>query len=273
MLLPLAGAPLFIRQAQRVRAAALCGEVVVATTTQTEDDRIEAICRQEGFECFRGHPRDLLDRHYQAASLYGADTVIKIPSDCPLIDPVIIDRVIAFYLYQPDRYDFVSNLHPATYPDGNDVEIMTIRALKKAWENATRPMEREHTTPYIWERPGSFRIGNVSMEGGTDHSMTHRFTIDYPEDYEFIRAVYEALYPGNPLFGVGDILALLDRDPAIYAINSGLAGVNWYRDHLDELKTISAGQTKTPEGKEKTPGEKRSWKEKKKSPKEMNTEN
>ena len=82
------------------------------------------------------------------------------------------------------------------------------------------------------------------MEGGVDYSMSHRFTIDYVEDYQFIRAVYDELYPSNPLFGVHDILALLERRPEIYAINSGYAGVNWYRHHLDELKTVSAEQTK-----------------------------
>jgi spore coat polysaccharide biosynthesis protein SpsF len=244
VLMPLLGKPLFVRQAERVKAARLSGRVVVATTTDASDDPIEAVCRQEGLDCFRGDAHDLLDRHYQAALHFPADTVIKIPSDCPLIDPAIIDRVIAFYLDHIEEYDFVSNLHPATYPDGNDVEIMTFPALERAWREASRPMEREHTTPYIWERGGQFRIGNVTMEGGKDHSMSHRFTIDYAEDYAFIRAVYDELYPSNPLFGVGDILALLERRPDIYSINAGYAGVNWYRHHLDELKTIDAKQTK-----------------------------
>ncbi|GGA90508.1 cytidylyltransferase domain-containing protein [Puia dinghuensis] len=244
VLMPLQGKPLFVRQAERVKAARLCGRVIIATTTEAGDDPIEAVCRQEGLDCFRGDALDLLDRHYQAALCFPAETVIKIPSDCPLIDPIIIDKVISFYLDHIDEYDFVSNLHPATYPDGNDVEIMTFSALERAWREAGRPLEREHSTPYIWERPEQFRIGNVTMEGGVDYSMTHRFTIDYAEDYAFIRAVYDELYPSNPLFGVGDILALLERRPDIYAINAGYAGVNWYRHHLDELKTVGAEQTK-----------------------------
>jgi spore coat polysaccharide biosynthesis protein SpsF len=242
--MPLQGKPLFVRQAERVKAARLCGRVIIATTTDAGDDPIEAVCRQEGLDCFRGDAQDLLDRHYQAARCFPAETVIKIPSDCPLIDPVIIDTVISFYLDHPGEFDFVSNLHPATYPDGNDVEIMTFAALERAWREADRPLEREHTTPYIWERPDEFRIGNVVMEGGVDHSMSHRFTIDYAEDYRFIRAVYDELYLSNPCFGVEDILALLERRPDIYEINSGYAGVNWYRHHLDELKTVSAEQTK-----------------------------
>ncbi|HEY4334917.1 MAG TPA: glycosyltransferase family protein [Puia sp.] len=242
--MPLQGKPLFVRQAERVRAARLCGRVIVATTTETGDDPIEEICRREGLDCFRGQVQDLLDRHYQAALRYPAEAVIKIPSDCPLIDPVLIDKVISFYLDRADEFDFVSNLHPATWPDGNDVEIMRFSALERAWREADRPMEREHTTPFIWERPDQFRIGNVEMEGGMDYSMSQRWTIDYAADYQFIRAVYDQLYPLNPMFGLQDILDLLERRPEIYSINSGYAGVNWYRHHLDELRTVGAEQTK-----------------------------
>ena len=244
VLMPLQGKPLFVRQAERVRASGLAGRVIIATTTDAGDDVVAAVCREEGLDCFRGHPQDLLDRHYQAALVYAAGTVIKIPSDCPLIDPAVIDRVIGYYLDHIGEYDFVSNLHPATWPDGNDVEIMTFSALERAWRDASRPLEREHTTPYIWERPELFRIGNVSMAGGVDYSMTHRFTIDYAADYQFIQTVFDELYPADPMFSVEDILALLDRRPDIYALNADYAGVNWYRLHLDELKTVTAGQTK-----------------------------
>ena len=242
--MPLQGKPLFVRQAERVLAARLRGRVVIATTIDESDDPIDLLCRQHALECFRGDAHDLLDRHYKAALHYQADVVVKIPSDCPLIDPAVIDRVIDFYLHHKGEYDFVSNLHPATWPDGNDVEVMAFAALDQAWHSARLSMEREHTTPYIWERPEQFSIGNVCMEGGEDYSMTHRFTIDYAEDYAFIRAVYDELFPSNPLFTVADILALLERRPEIYAINAGFAGVNWYRHHLDELRTVGIEQTK-----------------------------
>ena len=133
---PLSGKSLFVRQVERVLAAKLSGTVVVATTMNPADDLVWEVCQQEGLECFRGHDEDLLDRHYQAALKYGADTVIKIPGDCPLIDPAVIDTVIGFYLENADKYDYVSNLHPATYPDGNDVEIMSLQAIEDAWKNA-----------------------------------------------------------------------------------------------------------------------------------------
>lgn len=245
VLRPLLNKPLLVRMVERVQAARLVGTVVVATTTNHVDDVIEMICRWEGVACFRGHPSDLLDRHYQAARQFPADIVVKIPSDCPLIDPAIIDRVIGAYLAKPDAYDYVSNLHPATYPDGNDVEVMRMSALAAAWREANQDFEREHTTPFLWEAPKRFRLGNVAWETGQNYAMSHRWTIDYEADYQFINAVYTALYPQNPNFGLNDILALLHERPSLAAINRHFAGVNWYRHHLNELRTISPAQTKT----------------------------
>jgi spore coat polysaccharide biosynthesis protein SpsF len=125
---------------------------------------------------------------------------------------------------------------------------MTMECLEKTWKEANRILELEHTTPYIWENPDRFRIGNVIWNTGNDYSMTHRFTIDYPADYEFIRCVFEELYPAKNNFSCDDILRLLEKRPEIYDTNSAFCGVNWYRNHLNELKTISAGQTKIVAG-------------------------
>lgn len=239
ILRPLVGKPLLARMVERVLAAELAGTVVVATTIDLSDDPVVAICETEGYHCYRGDPLDLLDRHYQAGRFYEAGTVIKVPSDCPLIDPAVIDRVIGYYLDNQGHFDFVSNLHPATYPDGNDVEVMSMSALATAWREAKRPLEREHTTPFIWENPDRFRLGNVSWDTGFDYSQSHRWTIDYEEDYEFIRAVYEALYPANPRFSLVDILRFLEDHPEVAAINRRYAGEYWYRHHWDELKTVS----------------------------------
>src|SRR5262245_11411555 len=168
VLLPLAGRPLLERLVERVRAASTQFESLVATTSAATDDPIEGLCRKIGIRCFRGHPTDLLDRHFRAGLQECADAVVKIPSDCPLIDPGVIDKVLGYFIKNRDRYDFVSNLHPATYPDGNDVEVMSFSALKRAWAQATRPFEREHTTPFIWESRDLFRIGNVCWETGLD---------------------------------------------------------------------------------------------------------
>ncbi|MBS1518964.1 MAG: glycosyltransferase family protein [Bacteroidetes bacterium] len=245
ILLPLAGKPLLYRMYERVAASKTEKEIVIATTTEKEDDAVVEICKDYSIKFFRGHPQDLLDRHYKAALESGADTVVKIPSDCPLICPDVIDNVLNYYIENRDNFDFVSNLHPATHPDGNDVEVIPVRVLGEAWNEADRDFEREHTTPFIWERPERYRIGNVKWETGLDFSMTHRFVIDYREDYEFISRVYDELYGKDSSFKLCDIMKLLERKPEIMEINSNRAGINWYRNYIDQLKTIDRSRTRT----------------------------
>ncbi|MEO5929633.1 MAG: glycosyltransferase family protein [Candidatus Kapaibacterium sp.] len=246
VLLPLAGRPLLQRMVERVRAASRPSEIVIATTSLAADEPVRDLARSIGVRCFSGHPTDLLDRHYRAGLEYQADAVVKIPSDCPLIDPTVIDRVIEHYQTRADRLDYVSNLHPASYPDGHDVEVIGIDALETAHREARQPFEREHTTPYLWERHERFRLANVLWGSGLDLSMSHRWTIDYRDDYLFLVAVYNALHSENdPVFGISKVLALLNERPDIAAINSYLSGVNWYRNHLAELRTIDASMTRT----------------------------
>ncbi len=227
---------------ERVRKAKLSGTIVVATSTNKEDDSIEELCLKEKLHCFRGHPTDLLDRHYFAAKKFKADAVAKIPSDCPLIDPQVVDQIYKYFL---DHYfDFVSNLHPASFPDGNDVEIMSFNSLQTAWNEASKDFEREHTTPYIWEHPDKFKIGNIKWNTGLDYSASHRWTIDYEEDYIFIRTVFNELYFKNSNFNLFDILNLLDKKPYISDINSKYAGKYWYENHLNELNHINEYKNK-----------------------------
>lgn len=244
VLLPLAGKPLLERMIERVRYARTHFRLIVATTTDPADDPIRNLCAELGVECFSGDPYDLLDRHYRCARWVDATAVVKIPSDCPLIDPNVIDLVLAKFIATYPQYDYVSNLHPATFPDGNDVEIMKFSILEKAWHEASKDFEREHTTPYIWEQPNRFTIGNVKLSG-CDMSMSHRWTIDYEDDYRLIALVFQELYlPRRPVFTMHEILDLIYRKPEIAQINAHYAGVNWYRNHLHELKTINAKHTR-----------------------------
>jgi spore coat polysaccharide biosynthesis protein SpsF len=242
VLLPAAGAPLLQRMVERVCAARTPSEVVVATTELTVDDAICGVARRAGVACIRGHATDCLDRHVAAARVTCADVVVKIPSDCPLIDPATIDRVIGAFLAEDD-VDYVSNLHPATWPDGFDVEVMTRGALETAWREATRPLDREHTTPFLWDNPERFVTHNVRWDTGLDHSASHRTTLDYAEDYTVIRAIYDELWSPGRVFTLAEIVGLLDARPALAAINAMHRGTTWYRNHPGELRTLAHGGT------------------------------
>ena len=207
------------------------------------DDEIYSLCVDIGVDCFRGNELDLLDRHYKCARKYNANIVAKIPSDVPLVDPKLVDDV--FDVYFTGRYDYVSNLHPPTFPDGLDVEVFSFEALEIAWREATASYEREHTTPYIWDNPDKFKIGSVTSDQEKNYFMNYRWTIDYKEDLEFMQAVYKNFIVDNPNFRWFELVEFLDNNPPIATINQKYNGVNWYGNHIDDLKTFDKSMTKT----------------------------
>lgn len=230
---PVLGRPLLERVLQRVCRARLVGTVVVATTVYAEDDVIAQLCWKLGIPCYRGDAADVLDRHYRAAVKYGAEVVVKIGADCPLIDPHVIDAVIGSYVARPDAYDYVSNLHPPSFPEGNGVEVIRMSALETAWREAWRRQEREQTTPYFWKNSRQFRLHNVVWEKGIDSTASHRWRVEGPQDLQMVQAVFGALYQQNPHFALEDILALLEREPQIAALAaSPPAGTNGYESGI-----------------------------------------
>lgn len=242
VLLPLAGRPLLERMLERLQSAQFPFRVCVATSVAAEDDPIRELCRRAAVPVVSGHPTDLLARHVQAGRELGADIVVKIPSDCPLIDPDVVDRVLEHYRAFGERLDFVTNLHPPSWPDGNDVEVVPMRVLETANREATRAFEREHTTPFIWERPTRFRLENVSLSDGKNLAKTHRFTIDYQEDYDFVARVYDELWrTDRPIFKLCDILALLTQKPDLMDINARWSGQSWHLNELSNLQNVSLG--------------------------------
>lgn len=236
------GKPLLLHQIERIKRAVNVDKVVVITSTKKQDDLIEGVCKDAQIECFRGSELDLLDRHYKTAIEYDAKFIVKIPSDCPLVDPNIIDSVISLWEKNKNLYDYVSNYHPPTFPDGLDVEGCTFESLELAWHHAKKPHEREHTFPYIWDQPDKFRVGNLLNSDG-NMFMTHRWTLDYIEDYHFIKTVFEEL-DGVKNFGMLDVLDLLSRKPEIGEINKMHLGINWYRNSATLLRTIDKTQYK-----------------------------
>lgn len=238
VLYPVLGRPLLLHHLPRIKRANTVDEVVVITTVNPTDDQIAALCERNKISCYRGSELDLLDRHYQAAKVFNADFVVKIPADSLLTDPAIVDRVIGLWLKNPSLYDYVSNYHPPTFPDGLDVEGCPFSVLETAWKEAKKPHEREHTFPFIWDQPDRFRIGNVLNPRG-NMFMTHRWTLDYEEDFQFVKTVFE-YFKNKPHFTTDDVLELLKARPDIAELNRKYNGVNWYRNVPSELKTIGA---------------------------------
>jgi len=237
VLLPAAGRPLLEHMLLRVRAARHARRVVVATTTDPQDEPIVQLCARLQVECYRGHPLDCLDRHLQVGIATRASAVVKIPSDCPIVDPAAIDRVLSAYLARASELDFVSNQHPMTWPDGNDVEVIGIDALHAAAREAVDPFDREHTTPFIWTRPERFRARNVRWETGLDYSRSQRWVVDWPEDYQLVRGVIEALCEHKgPLFGLQDVLSLLSQRPELMRLNAQHRGYSYMTLRPDAAK-------------------------------------
>jgi spore coat polysaccharide biosynthesis protein SpsF len=208
----LAGETVLARVVARVRRCREIGQVVVATTREPEDEAIVDECRRLSVQVFRGEVHDVLDRYYQAAMEQKAEAIVRITSDCPLIEPEITDATIRGFL--DSRPDYASNVLERTYPRGLDTEIMTWDALSRSWREAKHPHQREHVTPYIYENAGQFTL--LSVKGDIDYS-SHRWTLDQPEDLAFLRAVYERM--GDGRFSWRDVLALLEREPGLTELN------------------------------------------------------
>lgn len=219
VMLPVAGEPMLARMLERVARSRAADGLVVATTEAPDDDAIVTLCRRRDIEVFRGHSTDCLQRHLDAGRTAAADAVVKIPSDCPMIDPAVIDCVVD--AYRGGSFDYVGNLHPGSWPDGNDVEVISMDALERAARSTDDPFDREHTTPFIWSNPQRFALHNVRWDAGLDYSRSHRWVVDWQADYEFVCACFEALYPRlGAAFGVQDVLELLERRPALAEHNA-----------------------------------------------------
>jgi len=215
VLKPVLDMPLLALQIERLRRAETLSKLIIATSDGAEDDPIEALCNDLGIDCFRGSLDDVLDRFYQCARTYKPDHIVRLTGDCPLADPDIIDRVVRLHL--EGGFDYTSNILPPTWPDGMDVEVFRYSCLGEAHAEAELPSEREHVTPFIRNRPERYRLGNLRNDRDLSE---HRLTVDEPEDFEKIRRIYEILYPQNPLFATGDVIALLENDSNLSELNA-----------------------------------------------------
>lgn len=210
------GKPLLQYQIGRLRRVPSASDVVVATTVNESDDTVVDFCRKIDCAVYRGAEYDVLGRCYHAAKVYNADVVVRVTSDCPLIDPCVIEQVVQFYLHRVDQYDYVSNTVKRTYPRGMDTEVFPVQVLEEAFRDACLDYEREHVTPFLYTHQDRFRNGSVTYQTDVSH---HRWTVDTPEDFELISRIIEALDGLHLSFTLEDTLRLLEQHPKWSLIN------------------------------------------------------
>src|SRR5690625_3903474 len=190
------GKPLLAYQIERVKRATKIDDIVVATTNEKIDDDIVNFCELHHINVYRGSEEDVLARYYEAAVEFDADVVVRLTSDCPLIEPNVIDQVIQLY-FNEQPVDYVSNTFKRTYPRGLDTEVFSFEVLEKAYNEATLERDREHVTAYMYTNKDIFSF--AFLENIEDYSH-HRWTVDTEEDFDLVSRILQSIYPQNRLF-------------------------------------------------------------------------
>jgi len=194
----------------------LCDKIVVAIPTSQDDDKIETLLKKIGVDCFRGSPNDVLFRYYECAKQYKADLVVRITGDNPLIDPVLVDRVIQ--VCKETKCEYASNMLNQTYPLGYLVEALTFQTLKKLHEEQKDPMSREHVTYHIRKNPKSYDVKEIYAPDKFTRP-NWRLTVDYKEDFDLISEIYSKLYQINSFISYESVIILLEKNKSLLKIN------------------------------------------------------
>lgn len=202
---------------ERLRRVKNADSIILATTDKPLDDPLIDFCRKENLAYFRGSEEDVLDRFLRAGRECKADVIVRITADCPLNDPAIIDQVIAYFLKESPKYDYVSNTAVRTYPRGMDVEVFSMHSFEKIAKLAQLPEEREHVTPYYYRHPELFNLGSLLQ---SKNESDYRLTVDTQEDFRLISAIIQEIYPRKPDFNLEDIIAVLQKHPDWLKINA-----------------------------------------------------
>jgi spore coat polysaccharide biosynthesis protein SpsF len=235
VLMPIVDRPVLWHIVNRLKYVKPIDGIVVATSALQQDDAINKFCSREQVTCIRGSERDVLDRFYQAASAAQADIIIRITGDCPLIDPILITRLLDFQKQNALDYcgiaagaGVASDGFYGRYPDGLDAEVFSMDALETAWKEADGDLYREHVTPYLWKHPDRFKTGVFKCRGRDFSGL--RWTLDNIEDYRLISKIYEMLFAENPSFGLDDVLDLMTRTPDMFKENQQYVGKEGYEN-------------------------------------------
>lgn len=216
VLKPCMGRPMLALMVERVLRAPSIQGVVVCTTVNPTDDPVETLCRELGIGCWRGSEDDVLQRVLDGAKAHGIDTIVELTGDCPLIDPAVIEEAVA--AYKASGADYCANVLQRSYPIGMDTQVFATAVLDDVNRRTQDPVDHEHVSLFIYRHPEIYSLhGVVAPPALTDPEL--RLTLDTAADFELIDRVFNRLHPANPAFGLGDILALLQAEPALRSLN------------------------------------------------------
>ena len=207
--------PALFYTVEQLKNSKLLEKIIIATSSNQEDNDIEKFCRKYNIKCFRGSLENVLDRYYQCAKEFGITTIVRIPADKPLIDPEIVDEVIQ--KFKENSFDCVTNFQPSTIPSGTEVEIFSFSALETAWKNTSSVFDKEHVTPYIYKNKEQFKIFNVVNK---EDLSNFRWALDYKEDLELIRKIVMKIEK-RPIL-TRDIINLLNKEKELIKINQNV---------------------------------------------------
>lgn len=224
------GKPILEHIIERVARSKYLQKIVLATTTNPVDGMIAKLGSELGIATYRGSELDVLDRCYQAAKNFSLDPVVRITADDPFKDPEIIDMAIEIYLRDSSKYDIVCNTLEPTFPEGLDVEVISFKALERAWKESSNIDDRQHVTKYLLDNPKKFRIFNFK---NSEFLSNIRLTLDTKEDLVVVKSIYDALYPKSTHISWKDVIAYLKSNPSLLETNKNVKKSSRY-EHLDK---------------------------------------
>jgi len=223
VMMPILGKPILWHIYNRLKNCKLLKLVIISTGDLEKNSEITEFASNNSIPFFVGSETDLIDRLYKTAMNFQASAIVRITGDCPLVDPKIVDELVSEFVKNNDKYDIVTNCQTRTFPHGLDVEIYSLKCLTKLWNEIKEPELREWFPFYVNKNQSLFQILNIP---NSKDLSNYRWTIDYPEDYEFVKQIYHKLYRDDSIFSMGDIIQLLQKQPELMKINSKYVGMH-----------------------------------------------
>ena len=240
--LPICDKPLSLLQFERLKKVKLIGEFAITVSSKIPEKKIQDIFADEDVDIFKNTEQSNLMRNLTTAIEHDAEHIVLVSNESPLIDPDVIDTALEHYIENYGKFDYVSNMHPESFPEGNGVEIIDTFALSNGMKWGKYEYEKKYSTPFIWDNPDKWRLGNIKAK--RDYSKMYRYFLQYPEDLEVVTRIYEYYYLRNNKFSYMDIISFLDENPEINSLNDKYKGVNWYSQYFRQLKTITINDTR-----------------------------